>query len=234
MSAQNKLRILVVDDEKPIRDFLRASLASRDYCVIEAACGKEALRQSVDSHPDVIVLDLGLPDMEGREVICGIRKRSVTPIIILSVRDDPAEKIAALDAGADDYLTKPFSCGEFFARLRAVIRRVLPADGKEVLKTGRLVMDITKRLVTSDKREISLTPTEYDILKMLLLNPGKVITHRQLLRGIWDKDEDFQGIMHLLRVTISNLRAKIEPDPCRPVYLLTEPGVGYRLRIIEE
>jgi two-component system KDP operon response regulator KdpE len=230
MAEQNNLRILVVDDEKSIRSFLKTSLSAYGYGVFEATKGKEALTESVSVHPDAIILDLGLPDMDGREVIAKIRKRTKTPIIILSVRDDPLEKIAALDAGADDYLTKPFSVGELRARLKAVMRRLLPLEKEEILRSGKLVVDITSRQVTIEDDEINLSPTEYDILKLLLLNSGKVITHKQILREIWDKTEDYEGILHLLRVTMSNLRSKIEPNPDRPTYILTEPGVGYRLR----
>ena len=230
MAEQNNLRILVVDDEKSIRSFLKTSLSAYGYGVFEATKGKEALTESVSVHPDVIILDLGLPDMDGREVIVRIRKRTKTPIIILSVRDDPLEKIAALDAGADDYLTKPFSVGELLARLKAVMRRLLPLEKEEILRTGKLVVDITSRRVTVEDNQIDLSPTEYDTLKLLLLNSGKVLTHKQILREIWDKTEDYEGILHLLRVTMSNLRSKIESNPDRPAYILTEPGVGYRLR----
>lgn len=230
MAEQNNLRILVVDDEKSIRSFLKTSLSAYGYGVFEATRGKEALTESVSVHPDVIILDLGLPDMDGREVIARIRKRTKTPIIILSVRDDPLEKIAALDAGADDYLTKPFSVGELLARLKAVMRRLLPLEQEEALRSGKLVVDITSHRVTIEDKEINLSPTEYDILKLLLLNPGKVLTHKQILREIWDKTEDYVGILHLLRVTMSNLRSKIEPNPDRPTYILTEPSIGYRLR----
>jgi two-component system KDP operon response regulator KdpE len=229
MAEQNNLRILVVDDEKSIRSFLKTSLSAYGYVVFEAAKGKEALTGSVSVHPDIIILDLGLPDMDGREVITRIRKRTKTPIIILSVRDDPLEKIAALDAGADDYLTKPFSVGELLARLKAVMRRLLPLEKDQILRTGKLVVDITSRRVTVEDNQIDLSPTEYDTFKLFLLNSGKVLTHKQILREIWDKTEDYEGILHLLRVTISNLRSKIEPNPDRPMYILTEPGVGYRL-----
>jgi two-component system KDP operon response regulator KdpE len=230
MAEQNNLRILVVDDEKSIRSFLKTSLSACGYGVFEATRGKEALTESVSAHPDAIILDLGLPDMDGREVIARIRKRTKIPIIILSVRDDPLEKIAALDAGADDYLTKPFSVGELLARLKAVMRRLLPLEKGEILRSGKLAVDITGRRVTIEDNEINLSPTEYDIFKLLLLNAGKVITHKQILHEIWNKTEDYEGILHLLRVTMSNLRSKIEPNPDRPTYILTEPGVGYRLR----
>jgi two-component system KDP operon response regulator KdpE len=229
MAEQNNLRILVVDDEKSIRSFLKTSLSAYGYDVFEAAKGKEALTGSVSAHPDAIILDLGLPDMDGREVIVKIRKRTKIPIIILSVRDDPLEKITALDAGADDYLTKPFSVGELLARLKAVMRRLLPLEKNQILRTGKLVADIASRRVTVGDNQVDLSPTEYDTLKLLLLNSGKVLTHKQILREIWDKTEDYEGILHLLRVTISNLRSKIEPNPARPMYILTEPGVGYRL-----
>jgi two-component system, OmpR family, KDP operon response regulator KdpE len=230
MSEQHNLRILVVDDEQSIRNFLRTALSAYGYAVFEATKGKEALTVSVSVHPDAVILDLGLPDMDGREVIAKIRKRTKTPIIILSVRDDPLEKISALDAGADDYLTKPFSVGELLARLKAVMRRLVPSEKDEILQLGKLVMDITSRRVTVADTRIDLSPTEYDILKLLLLSPGKVLTHKQILREIWNKTEDYEGVLHLLRVTMSNLRSKIEPDPDRPTYILTEPGVGYRLR----
>ena len=230
MAEQANLRVLIVDDEKAIRSFLKTSLASYGYAVSEAANGKDALGEAVRTHPDVIILDLGLPDMDGREVIARLRKRTKTPIIILSVREDPSEKIAALDAGADDYLTKPFSMEELVARLKAVMRRLLPLEKEETLRAGKLAVDITSRRITLEDNEIRVSPTEYDILKLLLLNAGKVLTHKQILREIWDKTQDYEGILHLLRVTVSNLRSKIEPDPDRPTYIITEPGVGYRLR----
>jgi len=230
MSEQGNLRILVVDDEKAIRGFLKTALSSYGYAVFEATRGTEALIEAVRVHPDAIILDLGLPDMDGREVIAKIRARTKTPIIILSVRDDPLEKIAALDAGADDYIAKPFSVGELLARLKAVMRRLLPLGKDHILRSGKLVVDITNRRVTVEDSEINVSPTEYDILKLFLFNPGKVLTHKQILREIWNKTEDYKGILHLLRVTMSNLRAKIEPNPDRPTYILTDPGVGYRLK----
>jgi two-component system KDP operon response regulator KdpE len=230
MAEKQSLRILVVDDEKAIRSFLRASLSSHGYNVFESVTGREALERSVSSHPDVIILDLGLPDIDGTEVIRKIRKRAKTPIIVLSVREDASDKIAALNVGADDYLTKPFNIGELLARLRAVMRRLLPPDTKEILRAGKLSMDITSRQVIVNGTEADLTPTEYDILKFLVLNAGKVITHQKILQEVWDKTEDLEGVLHLLRVTISNLRSKIEPNPDRPTYIMTEPGIGYRLR----
>lgn len=206
------------------------SLSSRGYNVFESATGKEALEKSVSLHPDAVILDLGLPDIDGIDVIRNMRKRNKIPIVILSVREDISDKISALDAGADDYLTKPFSTAELLARIRAVVRRILPSEKEEVLHTGKLCVDITKHRVTVNGREINLSPTEYDILKLLILNQGKVLTHAQILRQVWNKSEDFDGILHLLRVTVSNLRSKIEPNPDRPTYILTEPCIGYRLR----
>ena len=230
MTEKKSLRILIVDDEKAIRRFLKVSLSSYGYNVFEAAAGIEAIEKSISLHPDVIILDLGLPDIDGLEVVREIRKRSKIPIIILSVREEAMDKVAALDAGADDYLTKPFSTRELLARLRAVMRRLLPPDTKEILRVGKLSMDITSRQVIVNGTEADLTPTEYDILKFLVLNAGKVITHQKILQEVWNKTEDLEGVLHLLRVTISNLRSKIEPNPDRPSYIMTEPGIGYRLR----
>jgi two-component system KDP operon response regulator KdpE len=230
MTEKQNLRILVVDDEKAIRRFLRASLSSHGYNVFESATGVEALERAVSLHPDAIILDLGLPDIDGIEVARKIRKRSKIPIIILSIREETMDKVAALDAGADDYLTKPFSTKELLARLRAVMRRLLPSNKEEVFRAGKLSIDITKHQVIVNDKEADLTPTEYDILKLLILNAGKVLTHRQILHEVWNKSEDLEGVLHLLRVTISNLRGKIEPNPDRPTYILTEPSIGYRLR----
>lgn len=224
-------RILVVDDERSIRAFLKASLSLHGFNVFESASGKEALEKSVAIHPDIIILDLGLPDIDGIEVTRRIRARTKTPIIILSVRDDVADKIAALDAGADDYLTKPFSIGELLARLKAVTRRLLPMDKEEVFISGRLSVDILKHRVTIDSIEVSLTPTEYEVLKLLILNAGTIMTHKQILREVWNKNDNLEGALHLLRVTISNLRRKIEPDPDRPTHILADPGIGYRFHI---
>jgi len=231
MTEKHNLRILVVDDEKSIRRFLSASLSAYGYNIFESATGMDALKESVSTHPDIIILDLGLPDIDGIEVIRKIRKRAKTPIVVLSVREEASDKIAALDAGADDYLTKPFSAEELLARLRAVMRRLLPLDKKEVFKTGRLLIDITKHQVEANGSQVDLTPTEYDVLKLLILNEGKILTHRQILREIWNKSENLEGVLHLLRVTISNLRSKLEPNPDRPTYIVTEPGIGYRLHL---
>jgi two-component system, OmpR family, KDP operon response regulator KdpE len=222
-------RVLVVDDEAPIRRYLRAALGAQGFVIFEAANGAEAIQAVLESRPDIIILDLGLPDMDGIEITRKLREWSQTPIIILSVREAEQDKIAALDAGADDYLTKPFGTGELMARMRVVIRRLSSKTDEPVLQEGGLLMDLARRLVTVDGTEVALTPTEYDILRLLLQNAGKVLTHHQLLRQVWGTA--YESEMHLLRVNISNLRGKLEPDPSRPTYIHTEPGVGYRLRV---
>lgn len=222
-------RVLVVDDENSIRRYLRAALSAQGFAVFEASSGGEALNAVLSDRPDIIILDLGLPDLDGIEVTRRLREWSQTPIIILSVHEAENDKIAALDAGADDYLTKPFGTGELMARMRVAMRRLASKHEEPVLQVDQLKMDISRRLVTVGEGEISLTPTEYDILRLLLQNAGKVLTHRQLLRQVWGTA--YESEMHILRVNISNLRRKIEPDPARPHYILTEPGVGYRIRI---
>ena len=221
--------MLVVDDERTIRRFLKATLVSHGYDVFEAADGTQALEYSVSTHPDVIILDLGLPDIDGFEVTRRIRERSAIPIIILSVREDESDKIAALDAGADDYLTKPFDAGEMLARIRAVMRRLLSQNERASFQVRELSVDLQNHSVKLQGEQLHLTPTEYDVLKVLVLNAGKVVTHKQLLKEIWNKTEDYEDALHLLRVTVSKLRNKIEPDPNRPTYVLTEPAIGYRL-----
>jgi len=221
-------RVLVVDDETSIRRYLRAALSAQGLTVYEAADGQEALNAVLTHRPDLIILDLGLPDIDGIEVTRRLREWSQTPIIILSVREAEQDKIAALDAGADDYLTKPFGTGELMARLRVVMRRQITSANEPIFITGGLTLDISHRLVTVNEKEIQLTPTEYDILRLLVTHAGKVLTHHQLLRQIWGER---YNDMHILRVNISNLRAKLEPDPARPTYIHTEAGVGYRLRV---
>jgi two-component system KDP operon response regulator KdpE len=196
--------------------------------VYEAACGQEALAAVPANRPDIIILDLGLPDIEGTEVTRRLREWTQTPIIILSVREQEADKVAALDAGADDYLTKPFGIGELMARIRVALRHSVQADTEPVFQLDDLSVDLGRRQVTVAGNQVSLTPTEYDLLRVLVKHAGKVLTHRQLLRQVWGAG--YETETHLLRVNISNLRRKIEPDPVRPHYILTEPGVGYRLR----
>jgi two-component system KDP operon response regulator KdpE len=222
-------RVLVVDDENAIRRYLRAALTAQGFAVYEASDGQETLNAVVEYRPDVIILDLGLPDFDGIEVTRRLREWSNTPIIILSVREAEQDKIAALDAGADDYLTKPFGTGELMARMRVVMRRLAGKPDEPVLQVDELKMDLSRRVVTVNENQISLTPTEYEILRLLLQNAGKVLTHRQLLRQVWGTA--YESEMHMLRVNISNLRRKIERDPSRPHYLITESGVGYRIRV---
>jgi two-component system, OmpR family, KDP operon response regulator KdpE len=223
------LRVLVVDDERSIRRFLRTSLTANGYLVFEATNGAEALEAVVQDRPDVMILDLGLPDMDGTQVTTRLREWSHIPIIILSVRDQEADKIAALDAGADDYLTKPFGVGELMARMRVVLRRIAHPDTEPVFTSRELVVDLARRLVRVRGRDVQLTPTEYDLLRVLVTHAGKVLTHQQLLRQVWGLG--YEGESHLLRVNISNLRQKIERNSARPEYIITEPGVGYRLRL---
>jgi two-component system KDP operon response regulator KdpE len=221
-------RVLVVDDEQPVRRFLKVALSSQGYDVVEAVNGQEGLSAVVNQKPDVVILDLGLPDLDGTEVTRLLREWTRTPIIILSVRGSEADKIAALDAGADDYLTKPFGVGELLARLRAAIRRAGSVNGP-VLTSGSLIVDLARRLVTVSDQVVQLTPTEYGLLRVLVVHAGMVVTHRQLLREVWGPA--YQDESHVLHVNISNLRHKIEPDPSRPQHIITEPGVGYRLRV---
>jgi two-component system, OmpR family, KDP operon response regulator KdpE len=220
--------VLVVDDERPIRRFLRISLSARGYQVQEASTGQEALNMVVTGRPDLIILDLGLPDIDGVEVTRQIREWSRLPIIILSVRESEQDKVAALDAGADDYLTKPFGNEELLARMRVALRRSAMVNMEPVFQIDELKVDLNLRQVMLGEREVALTPTEYDLLKLLIQNAGKVVTQRQLLRQVWGSG--YEPESHLLHVTISNLRRKIEPELTRPHYILTEPGVGYRFR----
>ena len=223
---EKKLRILVVDDERPIRRFLSASLGGQ-YTVLEAATGAEALAEAAAGHPDAILLDLGLPDMDGIDLTRHLREWTQIPVIVISVRDREEDKVAALDAGADDYLTKPFGVGELMARLRVALRRAAAPEAAPVYQTDHLVVDLTRREVKVDGRAANLTPTEYDILRVLIQHTGKVLTHQQLIHMVWGTA--LEADSHLLRVNISNLRRKIEADPTRPQYVMTEPGVGYRL-----
>ncbi len=224
----NNVKVLIVDDEDSIRKFLRVTLISQTYTVIEAVSGQDALSNAAAHKPDLVILDLGLPDIDGIEVTRLLREWTQVPIIILSVRGSESDKIAALDAGADDYLTKPFGVGELLARLRAASRRAAKATGDPVFISGRLKVDLARRLVTLADHEVQLTPNEYDLLRILVTHAGKVLTHRYLLREVWGPE--YGEEIHMLHVNISNLRRKIEPDPTRPRYIITEPGVGYRLK----
>jgi two-component system KDP operon response regulator KdpE len=226
-------RVLVVDDEPQIRRFLRTSLSAHGYRVIEAACGRDAITLAATEQPEVVLLDLGLPDIDGLEVVQRLREWSTVPIIVVSVRGQEGEKIAALDQGADDYVTKPFGMGELLARIRTALRHRWQAGiDAPVWHTGGLTVDLVRRVVTVAGREVKLTPKEYDLLRVLVTHAGKVVTHQHLLREVWGP-----GAVHetpYLRVYVGQLRQKIEADPTQPRYLLTEPGVGYRLRPSDE
>jgi two-component system, OmpR family, KDP operon response regulator KdpE len=222
-------RILLVDDEPQIRRILRAALANQQYEVLEAGSVREAINTTTAERPDLVILDLGLPDGDGITVVRNLRAWTDLPILILSVRGQEADKVAALDAGADDYLTKPFSTGELLARLRAALRRRVRGSEDPVFVNNGLVVDTARRLVTVDAAEVHLTTTEYTLLQNLVLNAGKVLTHRHLLAMVWGPG--YEDETHILRVNISNLRRKLESNPLQPKYIVTEPGVGYRLRM---
>jgi two-component system, OmpR family, KDP operon response regulator KdpE len=225
---EHGLRVLVVDDEEEIRRFLRASLKTHQYEVIEANNGANAISLLRETHPDLMILDLGLPDMDGVEVTRRVRSWNQIPIIILSVRSREADKIEALNSGADDYVTKPFGVGELLARIRVVMRRVGNTGTTPVYQVGDLMMDLDRHRVTMAEKEIDLTPIEFDLLNVLIQNAGKVITQRTLIHKVWGAA--YEDESRLLRVNISNLRHKIEPDPNQPSYILTELGIGYRLK----
>jgi two-component system, OmpR family, KDP operon response regulator KdpE len=231
--AEPSMRVLIVDDEPQIRRFLRTSLSAHGYRVTEASCGREAITLMATEQPELVLLDLGLPDMDGLEVIRRLREWSTVPIIVVSVRGQEGKKIEALDGGADDYVTKPFGMGELLARIRAAFRHRLQAEVEEpVFRSAGLTVDLVRRIVTVDGREVRLTPKEYDLLRLLVTHAGKVITHQQLLREVWGPGSLYET--HYLRVYIGQLRQKLEPDPAQPRYILTEPGVGYRLRMEDE
>lgn len=220
-------RILVIDDEPQIRRLLRVSLSAHEYQVLEAASGQEGLNQIAMHRPDLVILDLGLPDQDGLEIIQQLREWSKTPVVILSAREHESEKIAALDAGADDYVTKPFSMGELLARIRAALRHATGLPDEPVITLGNLMVNFAERTVTVNQIEIKLTPTEYELIKILAKNTGKVLTHRQLLRDVWGPAYEREN--HYLRIYIGQLRRKIEQDSSLPRHIITEPGVGYRL-----
>jgi len=221
--------VLLVEDDPQIRRFIRATLPSHGLQLIEAATGREALSQAAVRTPDVVLLDLGLPDLDGLEVIRRLREWSAIPIIVLSARGLERDKVTALDAGADDYLTKPFGVDELLARLRVALRhRAASGSGATTFATGDLSVDLAGRIVRLAAREIRLTPTEFKLLAVLVRHAGKVVTHRQLLVEVWGPGS--AGNTHYLRVQMHGLRHKLEAIPARPRYLITEPGVGYRLR----
>lgn len=220
-------QVLVVDDEIQIRRFLRISLEANGYQVYEAANGQDALLRVVQIKPDLVILDLGLPDLDGVAVLKRLREWSSVSVIILSARDQENDKIAALDAGADDYLTKPFSTGELMARMRTAQRHKRPTPDAATFTSGDLHVDLARRIVTVRNDAVKLTPTEYALLRLLIQHAGKVLTHRQLLREVWGPE--YVDETHYLRVYFAQLRQKIEDNPATPKIILTEPGVGYRL-----
>ena len=222
-------RVLVVDDEPQIRRTLAINLRARGYQVDLAATGEEALKAAADQQPDVVVLDLGLPGIDGLQVIHGLRGWTQVPIIVLSVREREADKVAALDAGADDYVTKPFGINELLARLRAAVRRATPTDEQvSIVQTPDFRVDLAAKQVIRDGREVRLTPTEWQLVELLVRNPGRLVSQRQLLHEVWGPK--YREETNYLRVFIAQLRRKLEPDPAHPRYFITEPGMGYRFQ----
>jgi two-component system KDP operon response regulator KdpE len=221
-------KVLVIDDEAPILNALRINLAARQYEVSTAADGSTGLAAMARERPDVLILDLGLPDMDGTEVIRGVRGWTSTPIIVLSAWGQESQKVAALDAGADDYVTKPFGMDELLARLRAAVRRATPGPAEPVVSTEHFSVDLSAKRVTSGGADVRLTPTEWQLLEVLVRHPDRLVSQRQLLAEVWGPG--YQNEANYLRVYVANLRRKLEPDPSRPRYLLTETGMGYRFR----
>lgn len=219
--------VLMIDDEVQIRRLLRVTLEANGYRVHEAAKGQDGLAAAAQWNPDVIILDLGLPDMDGLTVLRRLREWSRAPVLVLSVLEGDVDKVTALDNGADDYMTKPFSTAELLARLRVVQRRAQPIADNAVFRSGDLEVDLAGRVVRRKGQEIKMTPTEYSMLRLLVRNAGKVVTHRQILKEVWGPAYGDQT--HYLRVYAAHLREKLEADPSRPELLVTEPGVGYRL-----
>ncbi|EWC60979.1 sensor histidine kinase [Actinokineospora spheciospongiae] len=221
--------MLVVDDEPQIVRALRINLTAHGYEVVTAADGAAALRAAAERHPDVVVLDLGLPDLDGVEVIEGLRGWTTVPILVLSARVDSGDKVAALDAGADDYVTKPFGMDELLARLRAAVRRAAPVADEPVVRTASFTVDLAARKVSRAGAEVHLTPTEWGLLELLARNRGKLVPQRQLLREVWGPG--YESETHYLRVYLAQLRRKLEDDPGAPRHLITEAGMGYRLEV---
>ena len=219
-------RVLVVDDEPQILRGLGTNLRARGYDVETASDGERALEVAARTHPDVVILDLGLPGVDGVDVIRGLRAWTATPIIVLSARDQEQDKVEALDAGADDYVSKPFGMDELLARLRAAERRVTPGDEDAVVVTDDFRVDLSAKRVTGSDGDIRLTPTEWHLVEILIRHPGKLVSQRQLLQEVWGPQ--YQDETNYLRVYMAQIRRKLEPDPARPRYFITEPGMGYR------
>jgi two-component system, OmpR family, KDP operon response regulator KdpE len=218
---------LVIDDERQIRRLLRVCLEANNYRVLEAANGEEGISSAAQHRPDVVLLDLGLPDMDGVTVLKRLREWSRVPVVVLSVKDREDDKIKALDHGADDYVTKPFSTGELLARLRAAMRHSQPSPENSVFQSGDVEVNLTSRVTKVAGREVKLTATEYALLRLFIQHAGKVLTHPQILREVWGPN--YLGQTQYLRVYMTRLREKLETDPAKPSLLLTEPGIGYRL-----
>jgi two-component system KDP operon response regulator KdpE len=218
--------VLVVDDEPQISRALAVNLQARGYDVDVAATGEKALDLAARRHPDAVILDLGLPGMDGTDVVAGLRGWTTVPIIVLTVRDAAADKVSALDAGADDYVTKPFGMDELLARLRAALRRAAPAEEDALIETDDFTVDLAAKRVTTKAGEVRLTPTEWQIVEILARNRGKLVTQRQLLREVWGPK--YEDATHYLRVYMVQVRRKLEPDPSHPRYFITEAGMGYR------
>jgi len=223
-------RVVAVDDEVQIRRLLRISLGKHDFEVYEAATGEDGLRLVMGVKPDVVLLDLNLPDLDGREVLRSLREWSTIPVIVLSVRNEERDVVELLNAGADDYMTKPFNTGELVARINVALRHRAPEQGEGPFASGDLTVDVVNREVTLEGRALRLTPTEYALLRLFVRHAGKVLTHSQILREVWGPNAEHDS--NNLRVYMAQLRKKIEKDPARPQLLLTEPGVGYRLKIL--
>jgi two-component system KDP operon response regulator KdpE len=226
-STARPVTALIVDDEPQMRRLLTLNLEANAYQVVVAEKGQEALTLAAQYRPDIILLDLGLPDLDGQIVLQRLREWCATPVIILTVKDAQAEKIAALDAGADDYVTKPFHSGELLARMRAALRHVSAGEEESVFKSGDLLVDLANRRVTRRGEEVKLTATEYSLLRLFVRHAGKVLTHQQILREVWGPGHDERT--HYLRVYMAHLREKLENNPARPPLFVTEPGIGYRL-----
>jgi two-component system, OmpR family, KDP operon response regulator KdpE len=227
-SSANVPRVLMVDDEMTILRFLRSALDNGEFSLNQAENGRDALAAATAFRPDLILLDLGLPDMDGVDVIRKVREWSQVPIIVISVRDTDDDKVAALDAGADDYLVKPFSIAELQARIRVSLRRSTSQASEPIFSCCGLEVDLAQRRVVVRGKEVQLTPTEYDLLRLLVNHAGKVLTHDQILKGVWGAA--YAEHQNVLRVNVSNLRQKIEEDPSRPKHIVTELGIGYRLK----
>jgi two-component system, OmpR family, KDP operon response regulator KdpE len=224
-------KVLVIEDEAPLRRALRIFLEAHDYEVVLASAGREGLDLAAREHPDVVILDLGLPDMDGVSVAAALRGWSTVPIVVLSARDAEPVKVAALDAGADDYVTKPFGMNEFLARLRAALRRAAPTESERVITTEDFSIDLGAKQIHRNGSDLHLTPTEWQIVEVLARHRGRLVTQQQLLQQVWGPQ--YERETHYLRIYMSQIRRKLEPDPSRPRYFITEPGMGYRF-VMEE